>query len=234
MSTEIVGDINDYDRRVRSQNGEDGIIKELLFRMGITERYIVEFGIESGVECNAAHWLLDYGWSGLLIEGDPEFAWSARERYADRPVTVHQAFVTAENIVPIFHEHRVPAAPDVLSIDIDGNDYWLWKALASYRPRIVVIEYNAAYEPPERWIMTYNPSHTWGRDTYYGASLASLEALGRRLGYALVGTDRNGVNAFFVRRDLLAVSGFPERSASQAYHPLFVHHPPGTGPSVVA
>jgi hypothetical protein len=81
--------------------------------------------------------------------------------------------------------------------------------------------------------MAYNPSHTWGRDTYYGASLASLAALGRHLGYALVGTDSNGVNAFFVRRDLLARSGFPERTAAEAYHPLYVRHPAGDGPFVI-
>jgi hypothetical protein len=226
------GRINDFERRVRSQNGEDGIVKELLFRIGVTERFVVEFGVESGIECNAAHWLLDYGWRGLLIEGDVHFAAAAAARYTGLPVAIHQALVTAENIVPIFQQHRVPLAPDVLSIDIDGNDYWLWEALGSYRPRLVVIEYNAAYAPPNRWVMAYNPSHVWGRDTYYGASLSSLAELGRRLGYALLATDRNGVNAFFVRRDLLASSGFPERSAAEAYHPLFVRHPPGDGPFV--
>jgi len=228
----VNGNINDYDRRVRSQNGEDGIVKELLFRIGAAERFVVEFGVESGVECNAAHWLLDYDWRGLLIEGDPGFAAAARARFAGRPVVVHEAFVTAENIVPIFEQHAVPNAPDILSIDVDGNDYWLWAALASYRPRIVVIEYNAAYEPPRLWVMAYNPAHVWGRDTYYGASLESLAILGNQLGYALLGTDRNGVNAFFVRRDLLAASGFPEVTASRAYHRLFVNHPIGEGPYV--
>jgi hypothetical protein len=225
-------DINAFDARVRSQNGEDGIIKEILFRIGFESRYAAEFGVESGLECNSAHLLLDYDWSGLLIEGNPEFAAAAKRHYSGRRVVVHNAYVDVDNIAAIFRDHAVPRSLDLLSIDVDGNDYWMWKALGWYRPRVVVIEYNATFAPPQRWVMEYNAAHRWRGDTYFGASLSSLAALGMQLGYALLGTDLNGVNAFFIRRDLLALSGFPERDAERAWHRLYVDHPFGSGPAL--
>jgi hypothetical protein len=127
--------------------------------------------------------------------------------------------ITAENIATIFDSHRVPDEFDLLSIDIDGNDYWVWRALRRFRPRVVVIEYNAAYAPPKRWVMAYNVDHRWDETTYYGASLTSLEFLGAELGYALVATDDAGVNAFFVRRDLVRPAYMAALTAEAAYHP---------------
>jgi hypothetical protein len=92
---------------------------------------------------------------------------------------------------------------DLLSIDVDGNDYWIWRAIKSVTARVVVMEYNATYPPPVDFVRAYDPAARWGRDNYYGASLSALEKLGRKLGYALVGCSLSGVNAFFVREDLL-------------------------------
>ncbi len=224
--------INAYERRTTSQNGEDGILHELFRRLGIGAGFFVEFGVEDGRQCNTAA-LAHAGWHGVMIEGDPEKFRGLSATYADLPaVRTVQAFVTAENIATLFAEHGVPREFDLLSIDIDGNDYWVWEALAAYRPRAVVIEYNGAHPPPERWVMAYNPDHRWGDDTYYGASLASLAALGARLGYALIGTDRRGINAFFVRGDLLGAAGFPRRTPAEAFHPNAVGHRPGEGPFV--
>lgn len=233
--------INDYERKVRSQFGEDGVIAELLRRLGATHRWFAEFGVADGVECNCA-FLADAGWSGLMIEADEHAYQRLAHRYAGSPHvrTVH-SFVTAENIAGIFAEQGVPTDLDVLSIDVDGNDYWLWQALGGYSPRIVVIEYNAAYPPPQRWVMRYDPTHHWDGTTYYGASLASLASLGERKGYALVGTTTQGVNAFFLRDDLLAASRFSRLSPEDAYHPPAYEgsdckgtlgHPSGNGPSV--
>ena len=224
--------INAYERRESSQNGEDGILHELFRRIGSERGFFVEFGVEDGRQCNTAA-LVRAGWRGVMIEGDPEKFRGLAATYADTPaVRTVNAFVTAENIAELFAEHGVPTEFDLLSIDIDGNDYWVWEALAAYRPRAVVIEYNGAHPPPERWVMAYDPRHRWGDDTYYGASLASLAALGARLGYALVGTDQRGINAFFVRDDLLAAAGFPRRTAAEAYHPNAVGHRAGEGPFV--
>lgn len=222
--------LNAYERRRSSQNGEDGILAEVFRRIGSGDRYVVEFGVADGRECNAAA-LVRAGWNGVLIEGDPAAFRALARTYAGvTGLRLVNAYVDAENIAALFREHGVPSAFDLLSIDIDGNDYWIWEALAAYRPRVVVIEYNAAHPPPERWVMAYDPAHRWAGGGYYGASLASLEALGTRLGYALIGTDDNGVNAFFVRENLLGRVRFPRRTAAAAYHPNAYGQPAGEGP----
>ena len=211
-------DLNAFERKIYSQNGEDGILHELLFRVG-RDRYFVEFGVWDGSECNTALLAEWYGWHGLLIEGDPILAEGLRSRHRVREddVKVMCEFITRENIVDLFRRGGVPEEFDFLSIDIDGNDYWVWEALDAYRPRVVVIEYNGSLPAQSFWIMRYNPAHEWDKTLYYGASLAALEHLGLQKGYALLGTDSVGINAFFVRRDLLLASRFPERTAAQAY-----------------
>jgi len=106
----------------------------------------------------------------------------------------------------------------MLSIDIDGNDYWVWEAITCIDPRVVVIEYNAKFPPPLEWIMPYNPDHIWDGSDLHGASLKALEKLGIRLGYQLVGTNMNGRNAFFVKSGL-AKDRFPQpATAENLYH----------------
>ena len=210
--------INEFEHRVSSQNGEDGIIAEIFRRIGTTNRFFVEFGTQDGSVCNTAV-LANAGWRGVMLEGAADRYAGLAERYHGVP-GVHTvfAFLTAENIVDTFERAGVPVEFDLLSIDVDGNDYWLWKALRPYRPRVVVIEYNAEYAPPTRWVMRYDPAHRWDKTTYYGASLASLEALGSELGYALVGTELTGVNAFFLRDDVAKTSRFRLLDAAHAYH----------------
>ncbi|TGU44557.1 hypothetical protein EN829_071795, partial [Mesorhizobium sp. M00.F.Ca.ET.186.01.1.1] len=96
-------------------------------------------------------------------------------------------------------------------------DYWVWQALAAYKPRVVIIEYNASFPPPQKMVVAYDPSFAWNGTTYFGASLTSLAELGKKLGYALIGTDSRGVNAFFVRRELLGLARFAERTPQEAY-----------------
>ncbi len=228
---------NDYEKQVRSQNGEDGILDEIFARLQIRRGYFVEFGVQDGAECNTAHFALDQKWSGVMIEGNPDFALALAQRYEGTATHIVRAFVTAENIADIFAAAGVPPEFDLLSIDIDGNDYWVWRALHAYRPKVVVIEYNAVFAPPERWVMRYDPAHVWDGSTYYGASLSSLAALGDSLGYALLCTDRRGVNAVFVRREFLRALRFASQSSESAYHPVAfqgstggIGHPPGDGP----
>lgn len=212
--------INAYEKCLRSQDGEDGIIAEVFARIGTTNRFFVEFGVESGKACNTAHLALDRVWSGVMIEGNEAMFADLEARYShlDAVRTLHR-FITKDNIADIFREMDVPESLDLLSIDIDGNDYWVWAALEHYKPRLVVIEYNAAYPPPQKMVIVYDPDFVWDGTTYYGASLTSLQALGNKLGYSLIGTDARGVNAFFLRKDLLRQSGFPELTPEEAYHP---------------
>jgi hypothetical protein len=225
-------DLNAFDRRRTSQNGEDGIIEELARRLNVGRGFFVEFGVEDGKECNMAFASRRRGWRGIMLEGDPLKHAALAANYREfANVRCEQAFITRDNVVEIFERFAVPREFDLLSIDIDGNDYWVWERLGGYRPKIVVIEYNGTKPPPERWVMRYVPDFRWNvGESYWGASLASLEALGTRLDYALVGTDRNGVNAFFVRDDLVGGIGFPRKTASEAFHPTVYGLIPADGP----
>lgn len=226
--------LHGFEESLYSQNGEDGIIRELLFRVGFANRYFVEFGAGDGAENNTSLLASHYGWSGLYIEGDAGLITRLRRMYSDKErVKVVQAMITRENICDLLREQDVPGEFDILSIDIDGNDYWVWNALSQYRPRIVVIEYNASFVPPRRWVMAYDPNHRWDGTNYYGASLESYAELGKKMGYDLVCTDSRGVNAFFVRSDVREASGLDEVRAEKAYHPLRYgllrrHHPDRT------
>ncbi|MGZ3529570.1 MAG: hypothetical protein ACXWNZ_18015 [Vulcanimicrobiaceae bacterium] len=212
--------INLFERQWMSQNGEDGILQELFRRLGPGHSYFVEFGVGDGLQCNCAYLARYCAWQGLFIEGNAKDYERLAQHYRKFPrVHTAHAFIRRENIAEIFATYNVPQEFDLLSIDIDGNDYWVWGALESYRPRVVVIEYNATYPPPASVVISYNPDHTWNGTTYFGASLTALSKLGAKLGCALLGTDTRGVNAFFVRSDLLSASGFAALTPENAYHP---------------
>ena len=211
-------DLRNFEQKIFSQYGEDGIVEEIFGRIGEGGRFVVEFGIEDGSECNARNLIENRSWAALLIDGSPADVEAARALYSGRPVRVLERFITAENILSIFEEAEAPIEPDLLSIDVDGNDYWLWKAiLGRYRPRVVVIEYNGRWVPPKKWVMPYDPEHRWDGTLDYGASLASLANLGKEHGYALVGCGFAGLNAFFVREDLLG-DRFPSAVRGTSYH----------------
>lgn len=199
--------LNKFERQHYSQNGEDGIIEEIFRRIGTTNKYFVEFGASSdGLENNTAS-LLYNGWQGFWLEPSEKNVARIKDKYIEmvkqKKLHVEAAFVTAENVEELFLSAEVPAEFDFLSIDIDGNDYWVWKAIEAYRPRALVIEYNAVHGAVQKWVMTYNAGYVWDGSDYYGASLKSLELLAKEKGYALVGCDFTGLNAFFVRKDLV-------------------------------
>jgi len=201
-----------FERRVFSQNGEDGVLAELLRRVGAGSRWFVEFGTENGAEGNCVFLADVLGWPGLFIEGD-ECSYAALERRYSGNASVHtqRAVVSPDNVEELFARAGVPPEPAVLSIDVDGNDYWIWRAITSYSPRIVVIEYNSHWPLHRRWVQRYDPQRVWQADDYYGASLAAMRSLGEEKGYRLVHTELAGLNAFFVRTDL--AGGLPEGDA---------------------
>ena len=227
--------LRNFEKKIFSQNGEDGIIQEIFNRIGTTNKLFVEFGVESGQECNSRYLLEKCGWSGLWIEGSDENVGSAKDQFKAFPINVLSQFITKENIVEIFENSNIPKELDLLSIDIDGNDYWIWEELKEYKARVVVIEYNAKYLPIQDWVMPYDFKHLYDGSAYFGASLKALNRLGESLGYGLVSCDNMGVNAFFVRKDLLG-KRFSHVSEGAVYHyccpkykKLFFGHPNGSG-----
>jgi hypothetical protein len=213
-----------FEQRVVSQNGEDGIIQEIFRRIGTTDKFFVEFGIQNGQECNTRNLLEHYGWSGVWMEGSPELADRARHDFGKFPVKVLHRFLTTENLVPSFEEAGVPKEFDLLSIDVDGNDYWMWHSLGrSYSPRVIVIEYNSTFGPRRPWIMPYDPHFKHDETAYFGASLEAMAALGSDLGYKLVGCESRGVNAFFIRENL-ASTKFLGRDRPASFHYVSPHY----------
>lgn len=204
-----------------SQNDEDGIINEIFARIGRGNSKFVEFGASSGTENNTSY-LLWKGWSGLWIDGSAEHVESLRRNFswAGERLKCVQAFLTTKNINSVISGAGIEGEIDLLSIDVDGNDFHLWEALTIVNPRVVVIEYNG-YVPPEvSWVMQYDPSYVWdGKSRYLGASLEALNRLAKRKGYSLVGCNLIGLNSFFVRRDLTQDKFAVAPSAETLFHP---------------
>ncbi len=190
----MLDDLRRHERQVYSQGGEDGVLERIFEEIGTTNRHFVEFGAKDGSAIsNTANLRLHHGWTGLLMDaGAPH----------DDPM-VRREFITAENIEELFDKYGVPERPDLLSIDIDGNDYWVWKALTRYRPRVVVVEYNIFFALDDPRTVPYEPNRIWDDSCYHGASLAAFHKLGREMGYALVHTDSWYPNGFFVLRSEL-------------------------------
>jgi len=208
--------------KVFSQNDEDGIINEIFNRIGTTNKKFLEFGVGNGLECNS-HFLLHSGWSGLWIEGNKKHVKQMKtlfgKPFLEKRLSILNKFVTVNNINELIGMAGITSQIDLLCIDIDGNDYWLWEAINCIEPRVVVVEYNAKFPPPYEWVMPYNPKHVWDGSDFYGASLEALDVLGKRLGYQLVGTSTKGINAFFVKKDLAESLFVTPASAIDLYNP---------------
>ena len=205
-----------------SQWGEDGIIQGILRSIEVEQQIFVEFGVEDYRESNTRFLLTNNGWRGLVLDGGQQNIDSIRADsiYRHYDLTADCAFLTAENVNEVFKRNKFTGDIGLLSIDIDGNDYWVWKALTVVRPAIVIVEYNHRFGHERAITIPY--TSTFSRTSpgnplvYYGASLRALYLLANRKGYSLVGCNSNGVNAFFVRNDLLS-ENLPPLSPAEAY-----------------
>ncbi len=214
--------LNHHEHQVYSQNGEDGVIAEIFRRIGSTDRVFVEIGVGDGLENNTV-FLLEQGWKGCWVDGDDSALAKIRKTFwqplAQGNLTLQQAMVTAESAPQILEHLKVPTEFDLFSLDIDRNTYFVWQALKHYRPRVVVMEYNSLYPPAVDWTVEYDPKLVYNCTSYMGASLKAYEKLGAELGYALVGCELSGINAFFVRRDLCGDKFAEPFSAEHHFEP---------------
>lgn len=217
--------------KVWSQNDEDGILEEIFRRIGVASRTFVEFGVSEGRECNTLKLLVE-GWSGLWMESVPQHCAHIRRIHAgplaEGRLELIETSVDVENADRLVGGARVIADGelDLLSIDIDGNDYHVLKAIRSVRPRVLVIEFNGKFPPPMDVVPPYDPQRAWDGSDYGGASLQAMVGLAARMGYRVVATNITGANAFFVREDL-AGSKFAEGGAAALYNPARIWITPG-------
>jgi hypothetical protein len=214
-------DIHASEFQVYSQWGEDGIIQHLLQHVKIERQIFVEFGVESYSEANTRFLLVNNNWAGLVIDGTARNIESIKRdpiywRFNLKAVC---SFITEKNINELLKTNGITGDIGLLSIDIDGNDYWIWNQIDVISPRIVIVEYNSRLGIEKSVTVPY--VETFDRKTahysmiYYGASLRALDNLGRRKGYAFVGCNSNGVNAFFIRSDVLGE--LKETTVEQGY-----------------
>lgn len=188
-----------------SQNGEDGIIDVLRSELATSNRYFIEIGGSNGTENNSAWLLVAEQYFGLMVEGDPKLSKRAHRslfRYGIG-TQFHSQFMTRDNVGGLKELAMFPD-PDVFSLDIDGNDYYLAEAIldAGFRPKIFVVEYNSVYGPEASKTIEYRDDFVFGEahptQLYYGVSIGGWKAFFARRGYRFVTVDRNGVNGFFV------------------------------------
>jgi hypothetical protein len=196
--------LSDSGFRIFSQADEDGILLYLFAVLGMRSRVCAEFAYGPPHGANTTNLLCNWGWDGLLVEAKPELVADADVFFRSHPETwvcppkVINAWVTAENVNELFSENGFDGPIDLLSIDLDGVDYWIWRALNVVQPRVVVVEFQDIWGPQIAVTVPYDPAFAAEGD-YVGASLNAFVKLGREKEYRLVGANRYGYNAFFVR-----------------------------------
>lgn len=205
----IYNNIQDTEFKVFSQFGDDGIIQYLISNVKLkhNEKRFIEFGVEDYRESNTRFLLFNNNWSGLVMEFRKELISSIRHSayYWKYDLTAVPAFITKKNINSLFTKYGFDNNVGLLSIDVDGNDYWLWDAVSVIKPIIVIVEYNSIFGAKHAITIPYKEnfyrikSHYSG--LYWGASLAAFASLAKKKGYVLVGTNSSGNNAYFVLKN---------------------------------
>ncbi|MBA4191561.1 MAG: hypothetical protein C0467_26575 [Planctomycetaceae bacterium] len=203
----------DVGLRVQSQHDEDGILLFIFALIGTTNRKCVEICAGDGIECNTANLLLNHRWTGALFDGSEANVAKCKQFYANHPDTrfwppaVAREWMTRSNVNSAIESQGTAGPIDLLSLDIDGIDYWLWEAITCVTPRVVVLEFNHLWGARAAVTVPYRDDFVaeftqYGSD-YAGASLPAFVKLGRRKGYRLVGTNAIATNAFFVHDDIV-------------------------------
>jgi hypothetical protein len=200
-------DLNKYQRRVYSQSGEDGILEKIFESLNINEGWFCEFGAGDGNNISNTRIFREKGWSGVLIEGDTDRfnkMNKAKEIASNKNIHLIKEYISCEpgeKIDDLLSNTPIPKDFDLVSIDIDGNDLWIWKSMEKYRPKVVIIEYNSHFPVTESVTVKYDRNHRFEQDNYYGANAGALIKLGKEKSYDLVGYT-NGLNLIFVDSNL--------------------------------
>jgi len=214
--------LQDFEFKVFSQWGEDGIIQRLVSVVPLADRTFIEFGVEDFAESNCRFLMMNDNFSGFVMDGSPDNIATCKASYFywKHALEARQAFITRDNINQLLASSGFGSDLAILSVDLDGVDYWVTEAIEGFRPRILIHEYNAVFGATRKISVPYDPAFVRSEKhvsrLYWGASLGALTHLAEKRGYALVGTNSAGCNAFYVRNDLLS-DKLQALSAEQAY-----------------
>ena len=201
--------INDYEFKIFSQFGEDGIIQYLIKNLNINNKKFIEFGVENYSEANTRFLLQNDNWSGLILDSSNQNINFIKKQdyYWKYDVRAVHKFLSPENINEVIKSENFEGNIGLLSIDIDGNDYWILKAINVVKPDILIVEYNANFGSEKSVTIKYDKNFKRAKNgiekLIYGCSLKALNNLCSDKGYSLVCSNKNGNNAFFVKNDLL-------------------------------
>lgn len=207
LKTLNIASLHDAEFKVFSQFGDDGIINYLINNIDIPNKSFIEFGVENYKESNTRFLLINNNWKGFIMDSSEKNIEQIKndDIYWRYDLTAKAAFVTAENINQLIKDAEFTGEIGLLHIDIDGDDYWIWKAIKVVNPIIVIVEYNAVFGIDRAITIPYEPSFYRTKahysNLYWGASLLALCDLAEEKGYFFVGCNSNGNNAYFIRKD---------------------------------
>jgi hypothetical protein len=216
--------LQDYEFKVFSQWGEDGILQYLTRRVPMVNKTFIEFGVEDFFESNCRYLMVKDNWQGFVIDGSASniARLQAAPFYWQHQLDAVNAFVTRDNINELLARSGFDEDLGILSVDLDGNDYYVLDAIRGFRPRILICEFNTVFGPSRKISVPYRSDFQRTRahasNLYWGASLAAMAHLARCRGYTLVGINSAANNAFFLRDDLVD-EHFEALSAEQAFAP---------------
>lgn len=219
-----VDSLEEVEFKVFSEWGEDGIIQYLINNIEIKNKIFVEFGVSDYKESNTRFLLINNLWKGLVIDSEKDFIDSIKkdEIYWRYDLTAVNSFITRENINNIISNSGINGRIGILSIDIDGNDYWVWEKIDRIDPAIVICEYNSLFGNRHPVSIPYDPEFSRTKvhfsNLYFGASLPALVKLAEKKGYDFVGSNSVGSNAFFVKEKLSG--NLKKYSAEDGYRQL--------------
>ncbi len=217
----VYKDIHEAEFKVFSQFGDDGILQYLIGQTHPENHTFIEFGVQTYSEANTRFLLMNNNWSGLIIDGDPASIETVNRfpdiwRYDLQAVA---AFIDRDNINGLFEAAGFTGEIGYLSVDIDGNDYWVWEAIHVVDPVLVTVEYNSVFGAEHAITVPYDPAfyrtQAHHSNLYWGSSLKALYLLAERKGYAFVGCNSAGNNAHFVRKD--RVGNIPVKTVKEGY-----------------
>lgn len=212
--------------KVFSQFEEDGLLLYIFSLIGEGSKTFIEIGANDGINSNCSNFAVHFGWSGLFFEGDPALIKRGQKFYRKIPTPYHpkpkyvQAIIQRENVNELVEKNGLSGDIELLSIDIDGNDYWIWDALTVVKPKVVVIETHIEFGT-HNIVVPYDPNYMFPgkHPVYHGASVVAMNKLAERKGYRLVGASDLGINQIYVRKDL-AIDELPAIDpATTLWHP---------------